>query len=120
MSPMISKSNKFPTRTQFLAFRTKAKQITTPHLRVLFHSRSVDNITLLECDSRLSVIVPIKVSKRATTRNSFKRLVYDIVWKLIKDKNLDCIVIFKTIALLKGKISQDLIIHELSQLTGLL
>lgn len=112
MSPMISKSNKFPTRIQLLSFRKIAKQSTTPHTRVYYLESSVS--------SRLSVIVPIKVSKRATTRNSFKRLVYDIVWKLIKDKNLDCIVIFKPIALLKGKISQDLIIHELSQLTGLL
>lgn len=107
---MISKSNKFPTRIQFLQFQAIAKQTATPHLRLM---------TSPHAPSRLSVIVPIKVNKRAVVRNSFKRLVYDIVWKLIKDKNLDCIVIFKPIALLKGKISQDLITHELSQLADL-
>jgi len=111
---MIPKSSKFPLRTQFLTFRARAKQTTTPHLRALFN-----NITLQECDSRLSVIVPIKVNKRATTRNEFKRLVYDVVWPIIKDKNLDCVVLFKPIALLKGKISKGLITHELSQLINL-
>ena len=108
---MISKSNKFPTRQQFLVFRAHAKQITTPHLRTMPSPHT---------PSRLSVIVPIKVNKRAVVRNSFKRLAYDTVWKIIKAKNLDCIIIFKPITLLKGKISEDLIIHELSQLTGLL
>lgn len=116
---MISKSNKFPTRIQFLQFQAIAKQTATPHLRILSSPHRAPNGAVGEVGSRLSVIVPIKVSKRATTRNSFKRLVYDIVWKLIKDKNLDCIVIFKPIALLKGKISQDLITHELSQLADL-
>lgn len=108
---MISKSNKFPTRAQFLTFRARAKQLTTPHLRILFEPHT---------PTRLSVIVPIKVSKRATTRNSFKRLAYDTAWKILKDKNLDCIIIFKPLALLKGKLSQDLISHELSQAIGLL
>ena len=108
---MIPKSSKFPTRIQFLQFRAQAKRLVTTHTTI-YHLPST-------ISSRLSVIVPIKVSKRATTRNSLKRLVYDTAWKIIKDKNLDCIVIFKPIALLKGKISQDLIIHELSQLIGL-
>ena len=107
---MIPKSSKFPTRTQFLHFRKIAKQSVTPHLRIL---------TLPHAPSRLSVIIPIKVSKRATTRNSFKRLVYDTTWKMIKDKYLDCIIIFKPIALLKGKVSQDLIKYELSQLADI-
>lgn len=108
---MIPKASKFPTRVQFLQFRAIAKQSTTPHLRIM---------TSPHTPTRLSVIVPIKVSKRATTRNSFKRLVYDTAWKILKDKNLDCIIIFKPLALPKGKSSQDLIVHELSQLTGLL
>jgi RNase P protein component len=70
--------------------------------------------------TRLSVIVPIKVSKRATTRNSFKRLAYDAAWKMLKDKKLDCIIMFKPIALIKGKGSMDLISHELLQSTSLL
>ena len=107
---MIPKSSKFPTRIQFLQFRKIAKQSATPHLRVL---------TSPHTPTRLSVIVPIKVSKRATTRNSFKRLVYDTAWQLLKHKNLDCIIMFKPIALLKGKASQDLITHELSQIVDL-
>lgn len=108
---MIPKSSKFPTRVQFLQFRGRAKQLTTPHLRLMFEPHE---------PSRLSVIVPIKVSKRAVVRNHFKRLAYDNLWKIIKDKNLDCILIFKPIALLKGKSSEDLIIHELSQFADLL
>lgn len=104
---MIPKSNKFPTRQQFLAFRAIAKQSTTPHLRIMTSPHS---------PSRLSVIVPIKVSKRATARNSFKRLAYDTAWKTLQAKNLDCIIIFKPIALLKGRASQDLIISELQGL----
>lgn len=107
---MIPKSNKFPTRTQFLTFRAHAKQLTTPHLRIMIDPHT---------PSRLSVIVPIKVSKRAVTRNGFKRLVYDAAWKILKDKNLDCIIMFKPIALTKGKSSADLIVHELSQITDI-
>jgi len=113
---MISTFHKFPLRNEFVRFRTRAKQITTSHLRILFHSRSVNNITLLECDSRLSVIVPIKVSKRATTRNWLKRLTYDTLWPLIEDKNIDVVVLFKPLALLKGKQSQDIILSELQGL----
>ncbi len=111
---MIPKSSKFPSRTQFLALRERAKQTTTPHLRALF-----SNITHPVCDSRLSVIVPIKVNKLAVVRNHLKRLVYDTLWPIIKDKNLDCVVLFKPTTLLKGKISKDLITHELSQLIDL-
>jgi len=113
---MIPKSSKFPTRTQFLVFRARAKQLTTPHLRILFEVRPVPSGAKGEVGSRLSVIVPIKVSKRATTRNSFKRLVYDAVWKILKDKNLDCIVMFKPIALPKGKASENPILSELQGL----
>ena len=107
---MISAASKFPTRAQFLQFRARAKQIVTPHLRIMYEAHA---------PSRLSVIVPVKVSKRAVIRNHFKRLTYDATWKIINDKNLDCIVIFKPIALLKGKTSEDLIAHELSQITDL-
>ena len=104
---MIPKSSKFPTRVQFLQFRSIAKQSTTIHLRIM---------TSPHTPSRLSVIVPIKVSKRASTRNSFKRLAYDVVWKMIKDSNLDCIIMFKPLALLKGKTANDLIVSELNSL----
>ena len=107
---MIPAKSKFPSRTQLLQFRSLARQSSTPHLRIM---------VLPHTPSRLSVVVPVKVNKRAVARNSFKRLVYDQVWKMIKDKNLDCIVMFKPIALIKGKISEDLIKNELSQSPGL-
>lgn len=104
---MIPKSSKFPTRTQFLVFRARAKQITTPHLRLLIDPHS---------PSRLSVIVPIKVSKRAVVRNHYKRLIYDTAWKILQDKNLDCIIMLKPIALPKGKSSDNLLLSELNGL----
>lgn len=104
---MIPKSSKFPTRTQFLVFRARAKQVTTPHLRIMTDPHS---------PSRLSVIVPIKVSKRAAVRNHYKRLIYDATWKILQDKNLDCIIMFKPIALPKGKFSDDLLLSELNSI----
>lgn len=108
---MIPHPRKFPLRTGFLAFQKRAKQITTPHLRALFNPHA---------PSRLSVIVPLKVNKRAVTRNSLKRLVYDLAWKSLGDKNLDCVIIFKPLSLLNNRPSKELISHELSQAIGLL
>jgi RNase P protein component len=108
MGLMISKVNKFPTRVQFLKFRSVAAQLTTPHLRVM---------VLPHTPSRLSVVVPIKVSKKATTRNSFKRILHDIAWKIIADKNLDCIILCKPITLIKGPMSEKMLIEELKSLS---
>jgi RNase P protein component len=108
MGSMISKTKKFPTRIQFLKFRNSATQLTTPHLRVM---------VLPHAPSRLSVVVPIKVSKKATTRNSFRRVVYDIAWKIIADKNLDCIILCKPITLIKGPVSEKMLIEELKSLS---
>lgn len=107
---MISKSSKFPSRTQLLPI-SRARQTIL--------DASLTNYGSPHTPSRLSVVVPVKVNKRAVARNSFKELVYDQVWKMIKDKNLDCIVMFKPMALIKGKISEDLIKNELSQSPGL-
>jgi ribonuclease P protein component len=109
---MIPKANKFPTRTQFLSFRARAKQLNTPHLRFLFEERPSASESSLS-GPRLSVIVPIKVNKRATTRNRFKRLVYDTAWKQLGSRNLDCIIMFKPLALLKGPASEHSILSEL-------
>jgi|GEM_PF-1084005 len=114
---MISKSSKFPTRVQFLTFRAKATQSATPHLRFMISPRTQIEITKGQTDSRLSVIVPIKVNKRATTRNHYKRLVYDTVWKILAGKKTDCIIMFKPIPLVKGQSSDDLILSELSHAT---
>lgn len=106
---MIPKLNKFPLRTEFLAFRVQAKQSTTPHLR-LFSSR--------HSPTRLAVIVPKKVSKLATTRNWLKRLSYDTAWPLLKDCQLDCVVIYKPLPLTKSPATQKELINELTQTIG--
>ncbi|MFH2085222.1 MAG: ribonuclease P protein component [bacterium] len=104
---MISRSHKFPLRTQFLSFRAASSQTATPHLRLL---------TSPHTPSRLSVIVPLKVNKRAVVRNHLKRLVYDVVWKILLDKNIDCVIMSKPLALTKGDPTDKLILSELSSL----
>ncbi|EKD79992.1 MAG: hypothetical protein ACD_40C00224G0002 [uncultured bacterium] len=107
---MISTFHKFPLRTEFTRFRARAKRQTTPHFQALY------NITLPECDSRLSVIVPKKLSKLATTRNWLKRLTYDILYPLIHDHKLDCVVLFKPLPLKKSPETKTQIISELTTL----
>ncbi len=109
---MIPKSNKFPTRVQFLNFRARAAQRATPHLRIMTEER-VEKGSVNVYGPRLSVIVPIKVNKRAVVRNNLRRLVYDSAWKSLSGKNIDCIIMFKPIALIKSKQSDDLIVQEL-------
>lgn len=109
---MIPKSNKFPTRVQFLSFRARAKQLATPHLRIMTEER-VERGSSNIYGPRLSVIVPIKVNKRAVVRNNLRRIVYDSAWKVLLGKNIDCIIMFKPIALIKSKQSDDMILQEL-------
>ena len=94
-----------------MSFRSHAKRLATPHFQILF-----SNITLPECDSRLSVIVPKKLSKLATTRNWLKRLTYDILYPLIHDHKLDCVVLFKPLPLKKSPETKTQIISELTTL----
>lgn len=110
---MISKSHKFPLRTEFVAFRSHAKRLVAPHFQLMF-----SNITIPVRDSRLSVIVPKKVSKLATTRNWLKRLTYDATWPLLKDRQLDCVVIYKPPSLTKSPATQKELISELTQTIG--
>jgi ribonuclease P protein component len=64
------------------------------------------------------VVVPKKLSKRATTRNWLKRLTYDAVWPLIQAKKLDCVVIYKPLPLKKSLQIKKELINELAQATG--
>ena len=112
---MIPKANKFPTRVQFLSFRDRARQLTTPHLRIMFEKR-VNNETVSIHGARLSVIVPIKVNKRAVIRNHFRRLTYNTAWQFLSNKKIDCIIVFKPLALLKGKEADDHITQEVQQI----
>ena len=106
---MISKSSKFPLRTDFLAFRSHARRLVTPHFTVYYLLPTTH-------PSRLAVVVPAKVSKLATTRNWLKRLTYDTLWPIVKDKKLDCIVIYKPLPLLKSPATKELILSELNLL----
>jgi RNase P protein component len=92
-----------------------ATQLTTPHLRVMVLPRVPSGATG-GVGSRLSVIVPIKVNKKATARNGFRRLVYDATWKILESKNLDCIVLFKPIMLTKGPDTEKMLYAELNGL----
>lgn len=105
---MIPKANKFPLRTEFLEFRRRAKRDATP-LCTMYYLPSTGQ-------SRLSVIVPKKLNKLAVVRNWLRRLTYNTLWPLIKDKNLDVVVVYKPIKLTKSDITKAQVITELSSL----
>lgn len=127
---MISRSNKFPLRTSFVAFRSKSKKISTPHTLVHYlpsmHIESPRATREMPPDakqsgrhahqSRLSVIVPKKVNKLATTRNALKRLSYDLFWSELKNSKLDVVVLFKPLPLTKAKTLKTQLTHEFSQI----
>lgn len=66
--------------------------------------------------SRLSVIVPKKVNKLATTRNWLRRLTYDTLWPLVKDQNLDVVIIFRPLKLAKSPAAKAQIVSEIEKL----
>lgn len=111
---MIPKSHKFPLRTEFLRFRTRAKRTTTPSLNVYYlphiPSEAKDGA------GRLAVIVPKKLSKLATTRNWLRRLTYDTLWPQIKDRALDCVVVYKPLPLKKTTSTKTQLLTELNHL----
>lgn len=109
---MIPKSNKFPARTEFLAFRARARQLMTPHARI-YHLES-------NALARLTVIVPKKLSKLATTRNWLKRLTYNTLWPHIQKSNLDMVVIYKPLPLKKSPANTQQIISELTHYVSVL
>ncbi len=102
---MIPHFRKFPLRTEFLKFRSRAKKIVS----------SVFTLHLLATSSpaRLGVIIPKKVNKRATIRNYLKRLAYDTLWPQIKDQKMDVVVVFKPIPLKKSTSTKQLLLTEL-------
>jgi len=106
---MIPRSCKFPLRSEFLAFRRRAKQVSSPLFTTYYFS---------SVRSRCAVVVPKKVSKLATTRNWLKRLTYTSLWPLIKDKQLDLVIIYKPIQLTKSSNIKAQLVHELSQLVN--
>ena len=104
---MIPKSRKFPLRSEFVAFRKTAKKTLTLHT-IVYHLKTTG-------PARLSVIVPKKTGKLATTRTWLKRLTYDTLYPLIQDPKLDVVVVYKPLSLKKSPIIQKELIHELTQ-----
>jgi ribonuclease P protein component len=102
---MIPKTSKFPMRTEFVHFRSHASRVATPHTSFLLLHTSRE--------SRLAVVVPKKVSKLATTRTWLKRLVYDSVWPVVKDKGVDCVVVFKPLPLTRTQKTCDMVMSEI-------
>lgn len=105
---MIPHSRKFPLRTEFLRFRSRADKLITSHF-ILYSMRTIT-------PSRLSVSVPKKVSKLATTRNYLKRLTYDTLWSQINGQKMDVVVVFKPLPLKKTPATSQLLIKEIQNL----
>lgn len=103
---MIPRRRKFPLRTEFLKFRTRAKKTVTP-LFTIYHLPSTIK------SSRFAVIVPKKVSKLATTRNYLKRLTYDYLWQHYQNKKTDLVIVFKPLPLKRSLEIKNLILGEL-------
>lgn len=104
---MLAKLLKFPLRTHFLSFRSRSRKLPSAHYLLQAMPRHEG--------SRLSVIVPKKVSKLATTRNYLKRVAYDTFYPLLRDKSLDCVIIFKSLPLKKSPALKQELIDELKQ-----
>lgn len=105
---MIPHSRKFPLRTEFLKFRSRAKRTVTP-LFTIYYLLSTQRA------SRLAAIIPKKVNKLATTRNYLKRLAYDTLWPQIKEQKIDVVVVFKPLPLKKSQKLKMELVNELSQ-----
>jgi len=104
---MISKLHKFPLRTNFLSFRARANQASSPHLRLF---------SLPSPRSSLAVVISKKTSKLATTRNWLKRLTYDTFWPLIAKRKLACVVFYQPLPLKKSPATKNQLIIELQSL----
>lgn len=104
---MIPRTSKFPLRTDFIRFRARANKLSTPHLLVYWWPARHNA-------SALAVVIPKKVNKLATVRNALKRLTYDTLWLLIKDKNLDCVIVYKPLPFSRTQLTQELS-NELTQ-----
>lgn len=107
---MIPSSRKFPLRTQFLAFRSRAQKFSSPLCTT--HYLPVPQ------QSRLAVIIPKKVSNLATTRNWLRRLTYDTLWPVVKDKRLDLVVVYKPLPLQQSPQAKQQIISSLTSLVS--
>lgn len=95
-------------RTEFLRFRSRAARRVTAHTTVYF-GKSKDN-------SRLSIVVPVKVNKRAVVRNWLKRLAYDTLWPKIEKNQNDCVVVFKPLPLTLSPATLKMILSEIQTL----
>lgn len=95
-------------RTEFLSFRSRAKRLSFAIYTAYFLPNTKH--------SQLAVVVPKKVNKLATTRNWLKRLTYDTLWPIIKDKKLAVVVVFKPLSLTKSQTTKEKVNSSLSSL----
>jgi len=95
-------------RLEFLKLKSQASKLTSPHLVIYLKETYAP--------SRLAVVVPKKASKLATTRNWLKRLTYDTLWPAIKNSNLDCVIVFKSLSLAKSLSTKENLVKELTNI----
>lgn len=84
-------------RRSFYVFRKRAQLSRAPHL--LIYSLPADN-------PRVSVIVPKKVAKLATQRNSLRRALLDHLLPLAVARKQDLVVFLKSAAPLEAYLSE--------------
>ena len=99
---MIPKRLRFPMRTDFLSFRSRARKIYSPHLTLYYR---------LHPPVQLAVVVPKKVNKRAVVRNQLKRL---LKRELLNHQLGQIVVLVKPIHLEKDQL--DSVVQSLSHL----
>lgn len=107
---MIAAHHKFPLRTEFTRFRSRASRLPTPHT-VIYHLQTASSTSM-------AVVIPKKVNKLATTRNWLKRLTYAAAWPLLQNRQLDCVIVYKPLPLQKSLSVKMELINELSQTIG--
>jgi len=105
---MIPTRSKFPMRTEFLEFRSKASRLSSPHFTAYYLPS--------KHQSSCSVVVPKKVHKLAVGRNWLKRLTFDALWPLIQDSQLDVVIIYKPLKLDKSPRTKEQILQEINSL----
>ncbi len=97
---MIPKRLRFPMRTGFLSFRSRAQKTLTPHLKIYY---------LHQDQIQFAVVVPKKVNKKAVIRNQLKRL---LKRELIHCQLGQLVVLVKPIHLEKNQLNS--VVQELS------
>jgi len=92
-------------RTEFFTFRKRAQIAHSLHLLLYYAVAPQAKLT-----GRSGVVIPKKVSKLATSRNTLRRQLIDAMFPLAKSNNIDLILFVKSMA------PVDVLFSELNQL----